>query len=50
LAPLITTRLTTTLEEYVTEEAQKMVNRIENNEPEPEQEVSLWQSIKEVFK
>ena len=49
-APLITTRVTTTLDEYVTSEAKNMVNRIENNEPEPDQELSLWQSIKEVFK
>jgi len=48
-APLITTRMTTTLDEYVTSEAKNLVNRIENNEPEPEEKVSLWQSIKEVF-
>lgn len=48
-APLITTRVTTTLDEYVTSEAKNLVNRIENNEPEPEEKVSLWQSIKEVF-
>ncbi len=48
-APLITTELTTTLGEYISGQNKEVAREAEVNNPAPEEEVSLWQNIKEAF-